>query len=153
VKVEHPTIVGLDATEALVGIEFADPATWQTHVSFDVVPVPAFIIGEPAAGGTEGIAQRDIRILVSMATRVRPLNGNVGSRDGDVDIHVEYSALAIMFVRLFHDDVAAHDVRAKAFQPCRELQNSRFERGRGFGVAKGDLQRQFHPLFSPAANL
>jgi hypothetical protein len=111
----------------------------------------ASVIFEPAAGGVERIADRDMRILMRVVRTAVAADDYLGPRDGEIDADREQLVLPMPLVRAFDDDMARRDPIEKLVELFRPLAYSRLERGGWIHVAKGDLECQLHRM-SPADN-
>lgn len=109
----------------------------------------AGVIFEPAAGGIEGIANRDMCILMRVVSAAVAADGNLGPGDGEIDADREQLALPMARILAFDDDMARRDPIKKLVELFRPLAYSRLKRGGGIHVAKGNLERRLHRI-SPA---
>lgn len=108
-------------------------------VSLHVEPPLALVVLELPAGGSEGIAQRDVRVFVSVIGRVCLADRDLRIGKRDVDVEVVQPALVLVMRRRLDDHVTAHDLWTEPLESGGELANASFESGRGFHVTKGDL--------------
>jgi hypothetical protein len=111
----------------------------------------ASVVFEPAAGGIECIANRDMRILMRVVRTAVAADRYLGPGDGEIDADREQLTLSMPLVLAFDDDMARRDPTEKLVELVRPLAYSRLERGGRIHVAKGDLERQLHRV-SPADN-
>jgi hypothetical protein len=111
----------------------------------------ASIVFEPAAGGIEGIANRDMRILMRVVRAAVTADGNLGPGDGEIDADREQLAMPMARVLTFDDDMARSDPIKKLVEFFRPLAYSRLKRRGGIHVPKGNLDRRLHRI-SPADN-
>lgn len=89
VKIDKPTILGLDTPKAALSVKFADAPVCGTVMCLDVEPPFALVVLELAPGGAEGIAQGNVRFLVRLIGRVCPSDCDGAIGDPNVDMEVE----------------------------------------------------------------
>ena len=75
--------------------------------------LPGLIL-EPPHGGVEGIADRDIDILMRVVDGLRPIDHHVLPRYADIDAHAIELALVMVPVRRLDDDGTADDAVVEA---------------------------------------
>ena len=143
-EVDQAAVVRLDASEILIRMQLADAAMRWADVRLGRRAPFAFVVLELASGGPEGVAQRDVGILVRMANRMASTDRDLAVGNRDVHPDFEEPALLLVLVRRFDDHVTVHDMRAEFVQPLGQLANARFERRRGLHVTERNLQRQSH---------
>ena len=84
------------------------------------------------------------QVLVGMVQQRLPIYHQLAARYGDVDLHLEYPALAMTQLGHVHDDPAAYDILIQTIQLRRPLTYPRLRRVRAFPMTKGDLEWNFH---------
>jgi len=99
----------------------------------------SLVILELAPGRSKRIAQRNIRIFVSMIVIVPPRDHDYLIGDGDFDSKFEQRSVAAVLMRFLDNDVAVHDVWAEFIEPAHELAYSLLQGWRRVHVAEGDL--------------
>jgi hypothetical protein len=109
----------------------------------------ASVVFEPAVGGVESVADRDMRILMRVVRTAVAADDNLGAGNGEIDVDLKDVALLVPPAAGFDDNPAGGDPVEELVELFGALPYSRFERRRGFHVAKGDLERQLHRM-SPA---
>ena len=109
-------------------------------------PLPLVVL-ELSPSCAKCVAQRDIRVLVSVIRRVGVPDRDFLLGQRDVDSEVVQKALMLVTRGWLHDDMAAHDVLAEPVEFRGELANTGLESRGGVHLAKGDLQRKDHAGF------
>ena len=146
VEVDDAPVVGLDAAEATLGVELADPPVRGARGLLHVEPAPALVILELAAGGPKRIAQRNVGVLVSVIGRVCPTDRYFLTGQRDVDVELVQAPLVLVLGGRLGDDMAPHDLSAELLEPRGELANASLEYRRWIHVTEADLQGQLHGL-------
>ncbi len=126
-EVDQAAIIGLDAPEVAPGIELANAPVQRLHMRLHVLPPLSLVVFKLAPGGTKGVAQGHIRVLVGVGAGVRPSDRNLiaGNRDGDAKAE-QASLMTVLRGRLDHN-MTAHDLRTELLEPGGQLANSGFE--------------------------
>ena len=88
-EVDEPTIVSLDAPEVTVWVELANTSVRRLHVGLHIQPPLSLVVFKLAPGGTEGVAQSHIRVLVRVGSGVRASDRNLFTGNRDVEAKVE----------------------------------------------------------------
>ena len=68
-EVDQAAVLGFDASETLIRMQLADAAVRRADVGLGRRAPFAFVVLELASCGPEGVAQREVGILVRMANR------------------------------------------------------------------------------------
>jgi hypothetical protein len=109
------------------------------------------MVFELTARGVEGVADRDMRILMRMVRARVPADDDLASGNGEIDPNLEQLALLMPLVPAFDDDPAGGDTIEELIELFRPLAYPRFECGRGRHMPEGNLERQLHRM-SPAGD-
>jgi len=88
-KIDQPTAIGLDSPELTIGIEFADVSVQRLHVSLDIMSPLSFVLFKFTPGGTEGVAQCHIRVLMRVSFVVCSPDCDLFPWSRDVYVNVE----------------------------------------------------------------
>ena len=86
------------------------------------------MIFEHTARGVEGVADRDVRILMRVVRARISSDDDLASGDGEVDPNLEQLALLMPLVAAFDDDPAGGDTIEELIELFRPLPDARFER-------------------------
>ena len=95
---------------------------------FDLLAMLTLVFLELAPRRSKRIAQRDIRIFVSMIVIVRPRDHDYLIGDRDFDSKFEQRSVTAVLMRFLDDDVAVHDVRTEFIEPAHEFAYSLLQR-------------------------
>jgi hypothetical protein len=104
------------------------------------------MVFELTARGVEGVAHRDMRILMRMVCAGVPSHDDLASGDGEVDANLEQLALLMPLVPAFDDDPAGGDTIEELIELFGPLADARLDGGRGVHVAEGNLEWQLHRM-------
>src|SRR5690606_26827189 len=99
---------------------------------------------ELAASCVEGIAHRDVDVLMGVVFGRIPARDDHGTRHADVDEHPVELALALPAMRGLDRHAAADDLRHEALELERPLPRRRLDGLRSAEIAKRDLERDLH---------
>jgi len=108
-------------------------------VLLDDAPLSANAILETAFRRIEGVAHRDVGILMSVMPGGIACHRNLAFREHEVNADVIEPALALMAMMGVDDDMAAGKPWMKPLQRRGALPDARFDRLGGGHVAKSDL--------------
>jgi len=139
VEIQCSAIAGLDTPVSRKRIELGDAAGGGFVVSLDVVSAYSLEIFELTADGSERVSNCDVHVLMTLPFAVLFSGHNlpVGNRQ----IHVDFVPLplALVLMRRFDDDTAAHDRRAESLQSLRHRPHAFLDCRRMLHMAKSDL--------------
>jgi hypothetical protein len=94
------------------------------------VIVPADLVFELTRGRIEGIANCDVRVLVSVIFRAFAVDHELSARHTDSNSDLEQATLPVMLVWLFDRHVTRDDPIVEALETRGELANTSLD---GFG--------------------
>ena len=97
------------------------------------------MILEQPARSIEGIANRDMRVLMGMVGAWISPDDDLATRDGNGDVDSEQLALLVMAMPGLDNDPTRDDPVKKSLQFLGAMADPRFQRGRGVHVTEGDL--------------
>ena len=140
-EVDDAPLRSLDPSVAVVRVQLDDGAMRRGLVILDLAADLARVILELPVGGIEGIANRDIHVLVGMVLAGCAADHDLVSGHRDVDLGVVEIALVVMAVLRFDNHATGHDVVQKRVQLGGLLANVGLHGVGRIHVAKGDLQR------------
>jgi hypothetical protein len=111
VPVHIDFFAGRGQQEAVItlGEKPGDTGGFLGLVLFDLTAKPANIIFELAAGGVEGIPDRDPDILMRMMLGGIALNHDLAARNAEMDSDMEKSSLSLSMAAAFNHDLAGDD--------------------------------------------
>jgi hypothetical protein len=112
----------------------------QLHLA---APLANMIFKRPA-GGVEGVADRDVDILMRMVRRRIAADGNLAAGNFEVDADLEQIALTPARVPAFHDGPARDDAIEEPFELPSPLAYARRDGLRGIHMAESNLERKLH---------
>jgi hypothetical protein len=133
-----------DKATVSVGKEAAYLAVIGHGVQLHFAPGAPDVIFKPPAQRIEGIAHRNVYVLMGMVQSSLVSDCYLLARNDKVYANVEQIALPVMMVLRLDDDAACGDAVAKLLQLLGPPTNARLKRGRGFHLTEGDLQRHLH---------
>ena len=119
---------------------------------FGAIANRADVVLELAARRIEGVAGRDIGILVRRIEGMVTAGNQLRAGYAQIDPNREEVALVPVTVSAFDHHPARGDAVEALLELGRLAANLRFERRRGIHVAEGDLERQCHRM-PPAVNV
>jgi hypothetical protein len=134
-----------------IGEQTHDPAVIGHRVQFDVAASMASMIFEQLACGVEGIADRDIDILMRTVRRGIAPDDNLVPGDFQVDPDAEQIALLAARMLALDNDPAGDDPIKEAFELGGALMYSGRDGVGRVHVTKSDLQWQLHRFLHPTA--
>ena len=143
-KVDQATVIGLDAPESLLPVYFADAPACLPGMCLDIPASFPFIVLKLASRRLEGIAQRNIGIIVRLIARAGAPGDDLMTRHGNTHMRGEDIALMMVPVGRFNRDVAVNDLRAEFLQLCCQGACPRLKHGRSVHVAKYDFKGDLH---------
>jgi hypothetical protein len=144
VKVDDAAVIGLNAPEPAFVVQFADAPMRLFGVCLYVSASFPFIVLKLASRRLEGIAQRNIRIIVRLIARAGAPGDDLMTRHGNAHMRGEEIALMMVPMGRFNRDVAVNDLRAEFLQLCCQGACPRLKRGRRVHVAKYDFKGDLH---------
>jgi hypothetical protein len=95
---------------------------------------------QAALGGVEGVAHRDVDVLVGMVHRPLVADHDLAPRRREAQLHAVEAPLAAAPVRGLDDDLAAGDPAVEALEPRHVLADARLQRLGGVHVAEDDAE-------------
>ena len=104
VEVDLITVGADDEAAILLGKETRDPPVVGHRVHLDIPASLANVLFEQPAGRVEGVADRDIDVLVRMVRRGIAADDDLAPGDLQVDAYPEQIALLVARVPTFDDD-------------------------------------------------
>jgi len=113
-------------------------------MTLHVAPAFALVILELAPGSAEGVAQRHVRVLVSMVERTGAMNCDFLIRQCNADVEIVGRTLMLVTRQRLDDHMTAHDVLAELVESRGELTNASLQGRRGIHLTEGDLQWKYH---------
>ena len=123
VEVHQPAVGSLYPAEGLVRVDLDDAPVRLGLMQFDVAATAADMIFQPPARGVEGIADRDIHILVCVMRVRRPADDQFAARNFRVHADMIEISLMMMPVELLDHDTAAHHPIVELFEPFSVFSN------------------------------
>ncbi|SRR5271155_512216 len=128
----------------LRGQEPRDPSMVGHRVQLDVAASQTNVIFQQPASCVEGVADRDIDILMRMVSLGIAPDDNLVSRNFEVDAHSKQITLLAPGVLVFDNDAARYDPVKEAFELLGALTYSSRDGIRRVHMAESNLKRQLH---------
>jgi hypothetical protein len=119
-------------------------------VQLDIPASLANVVFEQPAGRVEGVADRDINVLVRMVRRGIAADDDLAAGNFQVDADAEQVTLLTPRVPALDDNTARHDAVKEPFELCGPLAYACRDRVRGIHAPESDLKRKLHRLFPSA---
>jgi len=88
-KVDETAFISFDAPEVAVRVKLADASVLRLRVSLHIQSPLSLVVFKLTPGGTEGIAQSHIWVLVRVRSGVRASDRDLFTGNRDVDAKVE----------------------------------------------------------------
>jgi hypothetical protein len=117
------------------------------RVHFDIAAGLASVVFEQPAGGVEGIADRDIDILMRMVRRGITADDDLTPGNLKIDANPKQVPLLVTRVSAFDDDTARRNPIEEPLEFLCPLAYAAGDRIRRIHMPKGDLKRKLHRLF------
>ena len=105
-------------------------------------------VPQAARDGVEGVADRDVDILVRMVLGRISIDRDLRAGDLQIDPDLVEPSLALAAVRRSDGHPAADDTAVELVQTLEQFAYPLPRRGRRLHVAEGDLQRKWHGVTS-----
>jgi hypothetical protein len=151
VEVDLVAVGGQDETAIALGEEAGDAPMLGDRVQLHLAAPLANMIFEHPAGGVEGVANRDIDILMRVVRRRIAADCDLAAGNFEVDADPEQIALTAARVPAFHDNPARDDTIEEPFELPSPLAYARRDGLRGIHMTESNLKRKLHrvSLFGP----
>ena len=111
-KINLPSVGGVDEPVPLVRKEFGDFPNGRSHMCLDVTAMFAHVILKAPPHRVKRIANRDEQIFIRLVIHDQFATGH-----GEVEAHVEGTATTVVPAWCFHDDAAAQDAVVIGIEP------------------------------------
>jgi hypothetical protein len=150
VEIDLGAVRGQDEPAIPIGKQAYDPPVVGHRALLHIAPRLSNMIFQHPANRIEGVANRDMGILVRVTAVRITTHDDLAPWDDEIDTDFKQIALAASRMPTFDDDAAGDDPVEKALEILRASADARGEGFRAVHVAKSDLKRDLHSFLRSA---